>query len=225
VTGYREKRPTAQLKVAVSLAAIVVLSGLTITNTIGVAQAVLVPLDEHWKYHIDWWSWDSERRKSVGHIIPVIVIQNQTENRLEGYMADANGTRLAPYQGEQVIQARFSLDNGMRSDWDVVDRIHDGYFTIEIPESYKEASKVSIFVGSHEYTVDNGTPTTPQTWVLINSARIDYLMNSTLAQPTQVAQEDEQNTITEVYHSGSLIDYILNQYRLLLSIRGSNSGE
>lgn len=220
--GYRKGR-SAQLKIVAPLVTIVMLSGLMITSSLSTAQAILIPLDEHWKYNIDWWTWDSDLQRTVGHINPTVIIQNQTADKLEGYIADANGTRLAMYQGEQVVMTSFVFENGMKSKWEIAGRIQDGYFTIDIPEIDRNAEYVSIFIGKNQYTVDNGTTITPQTWVFINSARIDYKLNSTISQVAEVAQE-EVEPVVDVYHPGSLIDFILNQLGLL-PIRGSNSGE
>jgi hypothetical protein len=222
----RQKKNATFSVVALSLVAIVMLLGSVGSGTIGIAQAaVLISEEEHWKYHIPRWSWDPERGRTVGIITPQIVIQNETADRLEGFIADANGTRLDVYDGEQVVQVRFMFDNGVGSKWEVTGRVHDGYFSIDIPEKFRDAEIVRIYVGNHKYTVNNGTPTTPQTDVFINAAIRDYRTNSTLEiAETEVRNEEVPETLRSIYDGGSLIDWILRNNEML-PIRSSDSGK
>jgi hypothetical protein len=198
----RKARINVQL-VATSFA-IAALLGLTVAGTFGAAQALLIPPEEHWKYNVRW-TWDFSARESVGIITPQIVIQNETDSRLEGYVADANGTRLAMYDdGMQVVMAKYIDDIGFTSDWEIVDRLHDGYFAIDIPERYRDSETVRIYIGNFQYTID----ARPQLTVNINSAITNYATNSTLG-ATQVAQEPTETTVA--YSSDSLIDQILRQ--------------
>jgi hypothetical protein len=221
----RKRNGSYQL-IASSLAAIVMLSGSILAGTAGVAQALLITEEEHWKYNIDRWTWDSDIRRTVGKINPQIVIQNETADRLEGYIGDTNGTRLEMYDGQQVVHIRFLSNSSVASAWELAGWVHDGYFVIEIPEKYKSAEIVKIYIGKHRYTVDNGTPTTPQTEVSINSAMINYRTNSTLDQiaETEIAQVEEDEPLISVYSSGSLIDWIL-RLNGMLPVRSSNPGE
>jgi hypothetical protein len=95
--------------VAISLAGIITLS--VIVGTASIASAAMITSEEHWKYRINKWGWDEDRRESYGIINPRIIIQNETADRLEGYVADSNGTRLDMYDGEQVVRVRF-MSNG-----------------------------------------------------------------------------------------------------------------
>jgi hypothetical protein len=101
-------------------------------------------------------------------------------------------------------------------------RVHDGFFTIDIPQQYRAAETVRIMIGNHEYTVNNGTPTTPQTWVFINSAMLTYRTDPTLDQAgkTEVAQI-KPLPISSVYTGGSIIDWIL-RLNGMLSVGSSN---
>ena len=213
-------------KFALSIAAIVLLSGSAIAGTLGAAQAVvLLSPEEHWKYSIDRWLWDSDRRRTYGLITPQIVIQNETADRLEGYIADVNGTRLDMYDGEQVVQIRFLSNTSAASGWELAGRVNDGYFAIDIPEKYKAAEVVRIFIGNHRYVVLDATPATPPTEVNINSAQLYYRTNSTLDQiETEVAEVEEPKPIKSVYSRGSLIDYILS-LNGMLPVRSPDSGE
>jgi hypothetical protein len=212
--------------IAASFAAIVMLAGSVLAGTVGVAQAALISEEEHWKYSVDRWLWDSERRRTYGLMTPKIVIQNETADRLEGYIADASGTRLEMYDGEQIVFVRFLSNSSAASGWQTAGRVHDGYFAIDIPERYKEAEIVRIHIGTHRYTVDNGTPTTPQTEVVINAGIASYRMNSTLDQvvETEVAQAEEPKPVRSVYDGGSLIDWILSQNGML-SVRSPDPGK
>ena len=207
---------------ALSVAAIVMLS--VLAGTIGIAQA-LISQEEHWKYNVDRWSWDSDRRRTVGMIHPQLVIQNETADRIEGFVADSNGTRLDMYDGEQVVHVRFMSNSSVASGWEIAGRVNDGYFAIDIPEKYREAEVVRIYIGNHHYTVNDGTRTTPQTEVSINSAILNYKTNSTLDQiETEVAQVTEPKPIRSVFAGGSLIDWILS-HNGMLPVRGSDSGK
>lgn len=211
--------------IAASIAAIAMLLASVLATPIGFAQAALITEEEHWKYHIDRWLWDGERRKTYGLITPQIIIQNETADRLEGFIADANGTRLEMYDGEQVVHVRYLSNNSMSSGWETVGRVHEGYLVIDIPERYKAAEVIRIYVGTNQYTVNNGTPTTPQTEVNINSAMLTYKTNSTLDSiETEVAEVEELESVRSIYSGGSLIDWILSQNGLL-PVRSSDSGK
>jgi hypothetical protein len=194
-----------------SFAIIVMLLG---SATAGIANALLVPVEEHWKYNVKW-RWDADLRKNIGMITPLIVIENETSDRLEGYIADANGTRLMIYDGQQVVMSKFMFDSGLVSRWEIVDRIHDGYFAIDIPEKYSKAETVRIYIGNFQYTVDSK----PQVWVFINSATMNYRTNSTLdglvLPETSIASKQKIAIPLDPCASvGSLIDRILCQYEL-----------
>lgn len=208
----RKKNRSSQL--IATFAAVAVLLGSVIAGTVGVAQAVLISEEEHWKYKIQKWLWDSDRRKTVGLITPKVVIQNETADRLEGYVADANGTRLDMYD-EHVVHIRYLSNVTANSDWEIAGRVNDGYFATDIPEKYRDAEVVKIYIGNNYYTVDNGTPTTSQTEVSINAAILNYRTNSTLEIETEVAEVEEPKPLRSVYQRGSLIDWILSRNGML----------
>lgn len=131
-------------KLALSVAAIVFLLVSILAGTAGVAQALLIPEEEHWKYNINRWSWDPDTRTTVGIINPQIVIQNETADRLEGYIADANGTRLEFYDGEQFVHVSFLSNSSVASDWELAGRVHDGYLAIGIQEKYECGSSKDL---------------------------------------------------------------------------------
>lgn len=203
--------------VASCIAATLLLLASVAAGTTGIAQAALITQDEHWKYHVDRWLWDEDRRRTYGLTTPQIVIQNETADRLEGFIADANGTRLSIYDGQQVIHVRYMSNSGIASGWEMAGRVHDGYVVIDIPEKYRQAEIVKIYIGTNQYIVDDGTPTTPQTEVYFNSATLNYRTNSTLDQigETLVAEVEEPLPVRSVYSSGSLIDWILRQNGML----------
>lgn len=212
--GRKKYRPSFQL-IAMSFA-IAALLGSAIAGTFGAAQALLVSQEEHWKYNVKW-RWDSDLRKTVGLITPQIVIQNETASRLEGYIADANGTRLSMYDdGMQVVMAKF-IGSNFASKWEIADRIHDGYFAIDIPERYMEAETVRIYIGNFDYTIN----ARPQVTVFINSATTNYVTNSAL-EVTEVAQAEEP--LRSIYDRGSLIDWILSRNGMLF-VRSPDSGK
>jgi len=193
-------------------------ASVAVISTFNTAEAILVPLEEHWKYNV-FWTWDDQFHRTIGIISPKIIIQNETTDRLEGYIADQNGTRLSMYNGEQYVMVRYAYDNGPVTNWELDTKIYNGTFVINIPSEQSNADIVGLYIGNNRYTVDNGTPYTPQSWVFINSARLDYhrtlVVNSTLIDTgsTEVAQ---QAHIAQPGPSeGSLIDRILSYYGLL----------
>lgn len=194
-----------------------------VTSGLPAAQAVLIEPSDHWKYRVDEWIWDPDLRRSMGLIKPQIIIQNETAGRIDGYIADVNGTRLDFFKGEQFAMASFGYDNGVVSKWELADAVIDGYFTIEIPDSHKEADFVRIYIGNNQYTVNDGTATTPQTWVFTNSARMDYRLNATVQQPDTVIAANETKPAEWKPSPNSLIDRILMMYSL--SVRSADPGK
>jgi hypothetical protein len=192
------------------IAAILTTSTILLT-TLKAAEAKLVPVEEHWKYHVNW-VWDEKLFRNIGIITPHVVIQNETADRLEGYVADQNGTRISVYDGEQYTMVRYAYDGGFVSKWERGNKIYGGYITIDIPEQYRDADVVGIYVGNHHYTVDDGTLYNSQSLVFINSARLDYRTNSTLDNPvTEISEQPAQQVPTSPSIGGSLIDWILFQ--------------
>jgi hypothetical protein len=210
-------------KFVVMFGAVALLLGSLAAGTAGVAQATLVSEEDHWKYNINKWAWDSELRRTVGMITPQIIIQNETADRLEGYIADANGTRLEMYD-EHYLHIRYLSNTSAGSDWELAGKANDGYFAIDIPERYRDAEIIRIYASNNYYRVDNGTPYTPQTQVKINSAILDYRTNSTLAVQTEVAEVEEPQPLRSIYDRGSLIDWVLSRNGLL-PVRSSDAGE
>ena len=209
----RKKNGSSQL--AMMFAAVAVLLGSVMAGTIGVAQALLIPEEEHWKYRVDRWLWDEDRRRTYGLITPQIVIQNETADRLEGYVADANGTRFGIYN-DHVLNIRYLSNTSASSGWEMAGRVNEGYFAIDIPEKYRDAQVIKIYIGNNHYTVNNGTPTTPQTEVAINAAILNYRTNSTLDLiETEVADVEEPKPLSSIYQRGSLIDWILSRNGML----------
>ena len=211
--------------VLILIPAAVLLGSLWI-STIGSAEAILVPLQEHWKYNVRY-DWDPDHLRAIGYIDPKIVVQNDTNGKIVGYIADQNGTRLSMYKGDQYVQARYTYSKGFVTKWELGDKINDGYFTIVIPPAYKNADIVSIYIGRNEYSVNSDTANVPQTSVLINSARMEYHRNATLTTVTapvassssQPATASTATTTTKTAFTGpspgSLIDLILSRLGML----------
>jgi hypothetical protein len=176
---HKNQQKTKKLAIFMIPAAAASLLVSVVATTTSNAEAILIPLQEHWKYNVRW-DWDPDHYRTVGYIDPKIVILNQTDDKIVGYIGDQNGTRLSMYKGDQYVQVRYAYSNGLVTKWKIGDRINDGYFTIDIPEDYRNADVVGIYIGNNEYTIDDGTLYAPQTSVFINSARIDYYRNSTI---------------------------------------------
>jgi hypothetical protein len=197
-----------------ALAAVLVAS-ISAASTIRFAEAGVITPEEHWRYNVHWY-WDTEERETIGLISPIAVIENETSDRLEGYVADANGTRLDMYDGEQVVKARYGYDAGSLSDWELVAWIHDGYFAIDIPERYRDADFVSLYIGNNEYSVDDGDITTQNAFVSINSIRTDYRLAPNLVSAEEsTTTADVEPVATKTPMPASLIDKILSMVGML----------
>jgi hypothetical protein len=210
----------------IAIAVIAALSTSVIAGTAGVAQALLISEEEHWKYSIDKWAWDGDRRRTYGLVTPQVIIQNETADRLEGFVADANGTRLEFYDSDQVVHVRYLSNSSGAGGWAMAGMVQDGYFAIDIPQKYRESEVVKIFIGSNQYTVNNGTPTTPQTEVHFNAAMLTYRTNSTIDQiaETELAEVQEPEPVSSILSRGSLIDWILS-LNGMLPVRSPDSGK
>jgi HYR domain-containing protein len=142
------------------------------------AEAILIEPDESTKYQIKW-TWDSNSSRYVGLIKPKIRIADESHYKIVGYVADENGTRLRMYNDEQVVMAKYYLDHGFTSDWEIADRPEKGYFAISIPPEYVgKVQSIKIFINNHQYSINDGTSTTSQSWVFINSAQHVHKLGS-----------------------------------------------
>ena len=224
MTSHKEKDSDVTLgrgklhSIAAVFAA-VVLAGFTaaITSSTSIAQASVITPEEHWKYNV-YWYWDTDERETVGLITPSIVIENETSDRLEGYVADANGTRLEMYDGEQVVKAKYGYDEGASSEWELASWIYDGYFAIDIPEKYRDADYIGLYVGANSYSVDDGDINTMNAWVSINSVRMDYRLDNTLvsAAEEEPPEDAKLEPVADASPApGSLIDMILSKFGML----------
>lgn len=186
-------------------AAIVAIGG----NNRAEAATTVLTLEDHWKYVVTW-HWDPGTFRSTGLINPKIIVANETSDKITGYIADANGTRLTMYNDEHYVMVRYTQDDGFVSKWSMAGKTHDGWFTIDIPEEFRNAQTVGIYISNHMYSVASNDLTVAPPRIFINSARLDYRTNSTLVEieppkTTEIAQQ--QSCLNP---STSLIDYILS---------------
>jgi hypothetical protein len=216
VTIYRNddsKASPGRICVSAILAALV-LAGFSAASIIQPAHAGVITPEEHWRYNVHWY-WDPEERESVGLITPTIVIENRTLDRLEGYVADANGTRLDMYDGEQVVKVRYGYDGSIVTDWELASWIHDGYFAIDIPEKHKNADFISLYIGNNSYTIDDGDINTRNSFVSINSIRTDFRLGSTAIPADETSSAEIELVAGKTPMPGSLIDRILSMFGML----------
>jgi hypothetical protein len=214
VTIHGKKASSRRLSLAAALAA-VLMAGFVAASTIRPAEAAVITQEEHWRYNV-YWYWDTDERETVGLISPIAVIQNETSDRLEGYVADANGTRLDMYDGEQVVKVRYGYDEGAPTEWSLAAWIHDGFFAIDIPERYRNADYISMYIGNNDYSVDDGDINTSNAQVSINSIRMDYRLGTNLqAVDDSVTTAEIEQVVERSPMPGSLIDKILSMYGML----------
>lgn len=151
---------------------------LFVTPQVEDASAIIMEPGDIDQYQIDW-SYDSNSSRSVGLTKPMIKIADESSHKIVGYIADENGTRLRMYNDEQVVMVKYYLGGGFVSDWEIADRPYRGYFAILIPPEFVgKVESVKIFINNHMYTVNDGTPTSSQSWVFLNSALTIYKVGS-----------------------------------------------
>jgi hypothetical protein len=214
VTIYGKKVSSCRLSLAAAFTAVLV-AGFITASTIRPAEAAVITQEEHWRYNV-YWYWDTDERETVGLITPIAVIENETSDRLEGYVADANGTRLDMYDGEQVVKVKYGYDEGMSTDWSLSGWIHDGYFAIDIPERYRDSDYIGLYIGNNDYSVDDGDINTQNANVFINSIRMDYRLGTNLqAVDVPTATAEIEQVVETPPMPGSLIDQILSMYGML----------
>jgi len=149
-----------------------------LASNVGDSAAILVASEENAKYKISW-EWDPDLSRLVGLIMPQIKIIDESSHKIIGYVADEDGMRLTMYNDEQVVMTKFYLRDGLITDWQISDRTYKGYFAISIPsELVGKVESISIFINNHQYTVDDGTSTTRQSWVFANSAQATHKLGS-----------------------------------------------
>lgn len=213
--GNKESKTSSRTSYLAGIVAAMLLAGFATASTISLADAGVITPEEHWRYNV-YWYWDPDERETVGLISPTVVIENETSDRLEGYVADANGTRLDMYDGEQVVKVRYGYDGSTLSDWELAGWIHDGYFAIDIPERYRDADFISLYIGNNDYSVDDGDINTRNSLVFMNSIRMDYRLGTNLdvtEEPTTTAELEPVAAKTPM--PGSLIDKILSMFGML----------
>jgi len=172
----------------------------------------MVKLEDHWKYSVSWY-WDPQFQRTMGLIEPKVVIVNQTDNHLTGYIGDANGTILTMYNDEHIVMVKYSYDQGQVTKWFLAGKMHNGWFTVDIPPEYMNAQTVSIYITNHMYVVDAGDSALTPPRVFINSGRIDYRMNSALVNASTSSETNIQSTESAqncLHPTTSLIDYIVS---------------
>jgi hypothetical protein len=181
VTGISDYCHANPFQIAAALTIVVLFVFLSLLpSEADKAAEILVEPGDNAKYQIQW-SWDSNSSRSVGLIHSKIRITDESSHKFVGYVADEKGTRLTMYNDEQVVMAKFYLQDGFATDWTVVDSPYKGYFAIAIPPQFVgKVQSAKIFINNHMYAVDDGTATTKESWVFTNSAYTVYKLGSLL---------------------------------------------
>lgn len=213
---HRRLKNSTAIPIVLFLGAILAVAVLSSTST---ANALLLKPQDHWKYNV-FWTWKPDLHKTIGIIFSKIVVANETADRIEGYMADANGTRLEMYD-DQFVMVKYSYDMGPVSNWELAGKTHKGYFAVDIPENYRDAQTMGIFIGGYSYRLDLLPDSYEQPLVVINSARLDYTTNSTLDSQTSTSSVSNADTTTDTCQvsTNSLIDRILQQFSISPCLR------
>jgi hypothetical protein len=212
---HRRLKNSTAVSIVLFLGATLAIAVLSSAST---ANALLLKPQDHWKYNV-FWAWKPDIHKNIGIIFSQIIVANETADRIEGYMADANGTRLEMYD-DQYVMVKYTYDMGPTSSWEIGGKTHKGYFSVDIPENYRDAQTIGLFIGGYSYKLDLLPDSYEQPLVLINSARLDYTTNSTLDSQTSTSSvTDTATTATCQISSDSLIDRILQQFSLSPCLR------
>jgi hypothetical protein len=169
------------------------------------AEALLVSPKDASVFPIEW-TWDSELHRNIGHVETQIVLENVTDDRVEGYIAeDINGTRLFTYNDEQVVMVRYVYDGGFRSGWNIESKLYQGFFSIQFPEELRgRIDLVYIFIGQNQFTIDDATSSSSQSWVFTNSAKYVYQIgtpvgnkNNKITSSSTTASDDDYEEYSE----------------------------
>ncbi|HEY7506299.1 MAG TPA: hypothetical protein VH621_01710 [Nitrososphaera sp.] len=161
-------------------------------------DSILLSLEENAKFKVYESHYDPKLRRDVGIIVSRVIIENETAQAVEGYLGDSVGSRLWMVDNVQVVLAKFVFNNTGTTRWELADWLHDGYFTIKKPDmpNHPDIVAVRIYIGPNSYSVDQGTPRIPQSWVFINPAWTEYAFssNARMAQSASASDTMLQDT-------------------------------
>ncbi len=179
--------------VPVPLAAALLLSVISVPTAIE-GKSILLSPEESAKLAVLEWHFDSKLGRDIGIIVSRIIVENMTSHGVQGYLADSTGNRLWMVDDVQVVLAKFVFNNTASTEWELVDWVRDGYFVFDRSE-YPGAVAVRIYIGPNSYSVDNGPPGIPQSWVFINPAwtEFSFLPDSETARSFSAADQKSQN--------------------------------
>lgn len=120
------------------------------------AQEMLVEMDdEYWEMMVNGtWLLESSTHQMTVAVTPRIVVTNVTDDTIEGKIIDSRtGHLLEMYGKESVIMAKFEHDNGFSGEWYIEGKPVNGKFVIQIPDKYRDADYVRLYVNPNIYSV------------------------------------------------------------------------
>ncbi|GEM_PF-6986494 len=158
------------------------------------ADSPLLSKEESSQFTIFGSHFDPKLKRSIGIIVSQIVIENETADTVHGYLADSTGKRLLMVDGIQIAMAKFVLNNTASTDWELGSWLRHGYFTIEKLDR-EDVVSVRIYVGPADYSIDDGTKTTLQSWIFINPAWYEYHLSSDNETLVQASSSNGSNLI------------------------------
>jgi hypothetical protein len=155
-------------------------------------DSILLSLEENAKFKVYESHYDPKLRRDIGVIVSRVIIENETAQAVEGYLGDSVGSRLWMVDNVQVVLAKFVFNNTGTTRWELVDWLHDGYFTIKKPDmpNHPDIVAVRIYIGPNSYSVDQGTPRIPQSWVFINPAWTEFAFSSNTGSARSIMAAD-----------------------------------
>lgn len=178
------------------------------------ADSPLLSPEESAKHTVYEFYFDSRLGRNIGIIVSRIIIENETADFIQGYLADSSGNRLWMVDNVQVVLAKFVLNNTATTRWELADWVHDGFFIIEKPDDPGIVA-VRIYIGPSNYVIDYGTPTISQSWVFINPAWTEFSFSynsGTLAQGASSASPMSQNPYDPRTYEPTHCTYIVDLY-------------
>lgn len=197
-----------------TLAAALLLSVMSVPSTIE-GKSILLSPEESAEFAVLQWHFDSELRRDIGIIVSRIIVENTTSQGIQGYLADSNGNRLWMVDDVQVVLAKFVFNNTASTDWELADWVRDGYFAVDRSE-YPDAVAVRLYIGPNSYSIDNGPPDIPQSWVFINPAWTEFAFfsDSEMARSLYVADTASQNLYDPSTYKPAHCTYLVDLYSI-----------
>ncbi len=162
------------------------------------AQEMLMEMDDkYWEMMVNGtWYLESSTSQMTVAVTPKIVITNVTDDTIEGKIVDSRtGYLIEVYGKESVIVAKFGSDKGFSGEWYIAGKPVNGKFVIQIPDKYRDADYVRLYVNSNSFSVSPSKDALlPQKTTIITTTSVQNVTgNSTIKVANATAITTAQN--------------------------------